>query len=695
MFSSGNGHADAMSVTAGPRLGWGLAGLSAAVVAFWAVSGGLRDLAQLGFVAFVGNVYPNIVFALGFPTAGAMILSRLPGHRLGQLYCWSGLAAALTLATYSYAQQGLVDRPGSLPGALGAAWVSSWIWLCGVVSLLTFGVLWFPDGRAPSRRWWPVSWAAGLFLALGVMSVALRPGPLENHPSRDNPLGLPLPRSWFDLVGNSATQPLVLFAALGALAALVLRYRRGSAEVRAQLRWFLAAVALVLASVALAGKSADVAAERLLPTLVTLPLLPLSVGVAVLRGRLYGVEPVVRRSLVYGWLLAAGLAAYAAVVLTLDTVLRGHAQPLVSLIAAAAVAVLYQPLRLRLQHSADRMLYGDRGDPYGVLARLGRRMEQAGSSETALLDTVDAIAAALRLPYVAVRLTGDPEDQPTAEHGSPPGLAPLHLPLGQGGGSLGALTVGRRDLREELTARERRLLADVARQVAIAAHAVLLDRALRRSRQRLVMATEEERRRIRRELHDGLGPALAGVALGVDAARNILRRDPGSADTLLADLKHETLGCVTEVRRIVDDLRPPALDELGLLPALAAFADRLSTRDESLHVTLDVPDFLPPLPAAVEAAAYRIAVEALTNVSRHAQAQSCQLSIGVSPGTGPDGELTVEVRDDGIGIPALPRTGVGLGSMTERAAELGGSCRVVIPLGGGTQVRAHLPMEVT
>jgi signal transduction histidine kinase len=213
------------------------------------------------------------------------------------------------------------------------------------------------------------------------------------------------------------------------------------------------------------------------------------------------------------------------------------------------------------------------------------------------------------------------------------------------------------------------------------------------------MATEEERRRIRRDLHDGLGPALAGVALGVDAARNILRRDPDSADTLLADLKDETLGCVTEVRRIVDDLRPPALDELGLLPALAAFADRLSAREEALRVSFDVPDTMPPLPAAVENAAYRIAIEAMTNVSRHARARSCQLSIGVSPsagqGTEPHTKLTLEIRDDGIGIPALHHAGVGLASMSERAAELGGDCLVANPEGGGTQVRAHLPMEVT
>ncbi|HEV8528291.1 MAG TPA: hypothetical protein VGS60_12185 [Actinomycetes bacterium] len=246
--------------------------------------------------------------------------------------------------------------------------MSSWIWICGGSPLLTFGVLWFPDGRLPSRRWWPVAAAAGLSIGLRVVSVGLRPGPLENHPVRVNPLGLPLPRSWFHIV-ESASVPLLLVAIVGSLAALAARYRRASADERDQLRWLLIAVGLLVVSFALVGSSTAAAGNLL--ALVAIPLLPLSIGVAVLRRRLDGVDVTVRRSLVYGWLLAAGLAVYAGVVLVLDAVLRGHAQPVVTLVAAGAVAVLYQPLRLRLQRAADRMLYGDRGDPYAVLTRLG------------------------------------------------------------------------------------------------------------------------------------------------------------------------------------------------------------------------------------------------------------------------------------------------------------------------------------
>jgi two-component system NarL family sensor kinase len=684
---SGNRHHDAVGAATESRAGWAVAGLSAGIVGFWLVLGGLGDVARGPLGDFVGNVYPNIVFGLAFPVVGALILARLPGHRLGWLYCLCGLACAVTLAAFSYAWRGLVDRPGSLPGAVAAAWVSSWIWVCGGSALITFGVLWYPDGRLPSRRWWPVAAVAGLAMGLDVASSAPRPGPMVKQTVRVKPLGLPLPRSWFDVAGSAAL-PLLLVAIVGGLTGLAVRYRRGSAGERDQLRWLLIAVGLLLASYALVGGPAVTVAGRLLG-LVAIPLLPLSVGVAVLRHRLDGVEVAVRRSLVYGWLLAAGLAVYAAVVLVLDAVLRGRAQPLVTLVAAGAVAVLYQPLRLRLQRAADRMLYGDRGDPYAVLTRLGRRLQAAGTAEQTLPETVETIAAALRLPYVAVELPDDPPAQPTAAHGTTADPNPVVIPLIHGGDAVGRLVVARRDTRDDLTPAEHRLLGDIGSQVAVVAHAVLLDRALRRSSERLVVSREEERRRLRRDLHDGLGPALAGVALGVDAARNMLRGDPHSADVLLADLKDETLGCVGEVRRIVEDLRPPALDELGLLPALTAFVDRLSTRDHALQVAVQATDPLPPLPAAVEVAAYRIATEAMTNVARHAHAHTCLLRLEIGD------DLTVEVRDDGVGLPAGRLPGVGLPSMADRAAELGGRCVVARLDGGGTRVTAHLPLAAT
>lgn len=682
----GTSHDESVAVATESRAGWAMAALSATVVGFWVVFGGLADIDRYGVAAFVENAYASLVFALAFPAVGAVILSRLPGHRLGWLYCLSGFAASVTLASYSYAQHGLVDRPGSLPGAVAAGWVSSWIWICGFAPLMTFGVLWFPDGRLLSRRWWPVEASAGLFIGLGAVSVALRPGPLENHPIRDNPLGLPLPRAWFDAVGTGGLQPLFAFALIGSLASLAMRYLRGTSDDRRQLRWFLVAAGLVALS-GVFSRMHSVAALGTVLAVVAFPLLPLSVGLAVLRHRLFGIDLAVRRSLVFGWLIAAVLAVYAGVVLVLDLLLGGRAQPAVTLMAAGVVAVVVEPMRRRLQKSVDRMLYGDSGDPYAVLARLGRRLESAGTAEDTMSETVETIARTLRLPYVAVELAEDKPGLPIASFGASPKAPALIIALTHGGQSVGTLRLGHRQDSPDFSDGENGLFQDLARQVALAAHSVSLQRALQRSSERLIATREEERQRLRRDLHDGLGPALAGVALGVDAARNMMGTDQRGADALLEDLKQEVRGCVLEVRRIVDGLCPAVLDELGLVVALNRFAERMSARDDDVRVQVQAPETLPQLPAAVELAAYRIAVEAITNVARHAHAHSCLVRLSV------DDELAVEIRDDGVGFPVGQLTGVGIGSMTDRAAELGGRCLISQLDSGGTHVLAHLPLS--
>jgi signal transduction histidine kinase len=229
-----------------------------------------------------------------------------------------------------------------------------------------------------------------------------------------------------------------------------------------------------------------------------------------------------------------------------------------------------------------------------------------------------------------------------------------------------------------------RLLDDLARQAHVAAHAVRLTTDLQRSRERLVSAREEERRRLRRDLHDGLGPQLAGLTLKLDAARNLLGRDTQAADALLGELKIQTQSAIADIRRLVYDLRPPALDDLGLIGALREQIAQYQYHQ--LSITIDAPEQLPALPAAVEVAAYRIAQEALTNVVKHAKARRCRISLGVSSG------LCLDIRDDGCGLLSGRRAGIGLNSMRERAAELGGRCEISPAPGGGTCVVAWLPL---
>jgi signal transduction histidine kinase len=298
---------------------------------------------------------------------------------------------------------------------------------------------------------------------------------------------------------------------------------------------------------------------------------------------------------------------------------------------------------------------------------------------------VETIAGALRLPYAAIELGHGDDLEPVAIYGREVG-EPLPVPLVYQAEPIGRLLLGPRAPGEPFSPADRRLLADLAGPVAMAASAVQLTGDLQRSRQRLVTALEEERRRLRRDLHDGLGPTLAGVTLEIGAARNLLGRDPAAADALLVRLQAETKAATAEIRRVVYGLRPPALDELGLVAALRKHAQGVGLGDQGVEVAVQAPDDLGGLPAAVEVAAYRIVLEALTNVRRHAHARRCQVHLGL------DGGLRLEVRDDGRGLPVDPPLGVGLVSMRERAAELGGWCTVGPAPGQGTSVQAWLPV---
>jgi signal transduction histidine kinase len=329
-------------------------------------------------------------------------------------------------------------------------------------------------------------------------------------------------------------------------------------------------------------------------------------------------------------------------------------------------------------------MYGERDNPYAVLSRLSQRLEATLAPEAVLPTIVETVSQALKLPYAAVALNAEEGFVVMAAYGLPKGDL-LRLPLVYQGDTLGQLLLAPRAPGELFTPADRRLLDDVSHQAGVAVHAVRLTAALQHSRERLVTAREEERRRLRRNLHDGLGPALASLTMKLDAARNLLTRDLASAESLLVDAKAQTQTVITDIRRLVYDLRPPALDDLGLVSALREYVAPYNTAN-GLHISFEAPNSLPDLPAAVEVAVYRITLEALNNVIRHAQAQTCQVRLAISD------VLLLDIIDDGCGLEADLRAGVGLNSMRERAAELGGSCTIKPAGAVGTQVSVRLPL---
>jgi signal transduction histidine kinase len=487
-----------------------------------------------------------------------------------------------------------------------------------------------------------------------------------------------------------------------AMGSQIYRYLRLSGPTeRQQTKWFVAAVAFgpiwLLVSLfgiapGLSESQANLIGLHLLSA--WLLFLPLGVGIGVLRRGLWGADPIINRTLVYGALTMCVILLYVVSVGGLSALFQSSGSVALSALVTGAIAVLFQPLRQWLQRLVNRLMYGDRDDPATVLARLGQRLETALAPEAVLSLIAETLAQALKVPYAAIELVSDGRVQtlvsyPASTVGGPPAEA-LRLPLVYQSEAIGQLIIAPRAPGEAFTPADRRLLEQIAHQAGPAAHAVRLTADLHRSRERIIVAREEERRRLRRDLHDGLGPTLASQTFKLDAVLDWLDRDPAAARQLLGEVKAQTQATVADIRRLVYELRPPALDELGLAGALRAHVQSLPPAN-GLRVSIEAPPELPPLSAAVEVAAYRIALEALTNVVRHAHAQACSIRLAVVPWRNRD-FLSIEVTDDGVGLTVASHLGVGLVSMRERAEELGGTCVIDNGRRGGVTVVAQLPL---
>ncbi|MGH8904928.1 MAG: histidine kinase [Egibacteraceae bacterium] len=605
--------------------------------------------------------YLFAVPAVTFTLPGGLMVRHRPRNPIGWLFVAIGLSSAGVVVSASFAGPA---------GFWLMARLEQWVFAVPV-GLLPVALLLFPDGRLPSRRWRPVMWMLGT--GLGVMLTFLALAIVEDPNTLVNPeaalVGHARTKLWVATVGLA----VVFMSMVAVFGSLVQRWRHARGDTRQQLKWLALGAAFVPVGIAL-----DFFGEAPWGWVIVWTTVPAAAAVAILKHRLYDIDLFLNRSLVYATLTLVVVGAYAGIVQALSAVVASAGQ-VPGLVAAGIIAVVFGPLRERIQRGANRLLYGDRDDPYTVVSRLGRRLEQAVEPAGVLPRVVQTVADALQLPYAAIELAEGGETRLVESHGRRV-AEPQAFPMTYQGQVVGRLLVTPRSPSRPFTPVERRLLDDLARQAGLAAHAVRLTADLQRSRERLVRSREEERRRLRRDLHDGLGPTLAGMTMQVGAARVAEGDNP-----LLSTLEQQLRNCSMEVRRLVDDLRPPALDQLGLVGAIRDQVEAF-TAGSPLEIAISAPEHLGELPAAVEVAAYRIAAESVTNTVRHASASRCDICLTVN------GNLVIEITDDGAGLPDHCPAGVGLASMRERAAELGGDFLAQRLPTGGTRIRAELPL---
>jgi signal transduction histidine kinase len=635
-----------------------------AVAAAWLAK---ASLAWSWVDALDAFVLTNAVMGLSFAGCGAIVAWHRASNPIGWLLLGAGslqsVAAAMPPVSTVLEQAG---APAALLRALTTVFVYSWPWAIGLC--VPVALLLFPDGRPLSASWRWVVLAVAVTGPLFVLQMASAPEPVD--------AGGPV--AYLTVPFYDDLRPLWVFVDIRnlgvyllALTALVVRYRRGDESTRRQLLWLLLALVVVI----VASVPWGLVAGTPVAVLFSIPLIPLAVTVAIVRHRLLDIRLVVSRGLAWLLLSLAVLVAYSLLVAALDRVVSGQLGR--SALATVVLVLLAAPALPRLQRLVDRAMYGDRADPALVVSRLGA---QLATAQTGMPEVAGSIRRALRLRHVAIERDGEV----LAADGPVTGRM-VTEPLTYGGEVVGSLAIGLREGEQRLADADRRVLELLAAPLAVAVHATAVSAELQASRERLVGAREEERRRLRRELHDGLGPALTGIAFTADAAANLVG-DPRRASELLGTLRRDTRAALADVRRVVDDLRPPALDELGLVGALRQRADQLGWRADgaAFQVRMDVPPDVPTLPAAVEVAAYRIATEALTNVVRHSSARTAQVRLRCGP------RLEVSVTDDGAPSGDW-EPGVGLQAMRERANELGAEF-VAGPSPAGGRVSAWFPL---
>jgi signal transduction histidine kinase len=622
--------------------------------------------------------------------AGILILHRYPGHRVGWVLCLAGTVWITTTASYLYGMIA-IEHPGVGLEAGVKVLQAGFFYPFGLYLMLVELLLIFPNGRLAARGW---SLVRGLGFA-GALGASLMIG--FGHPHAMMGEFGEVRNPWYvsDALGIGGFGFLVIFAmGVPAGISMVRRLRRASGIERAQMRWIAWDIVIVLIAFTVHASGVAVEVGGAWPWVVgavwnlALASIGVVVGLAILRYRLYDIDIVIRRSVLYAFLVAGIAALYLGLVAALNGIARAidadRPNPwFASVIVAAGVALVAHPMRRWLEAQVNRRLYGDRENPGEALARLGARLEGALAPAELLGEVTETVTDLLRVPHAAVALRAGGGLEVVAESGMP-GARQVGIPMVYRDEAVGELRVTPRGPDDGFSPADTEVLHGVARQTAVAAYALRVTADLQQARERLVSAREEERRRLRRDLHDGLGAQLAALTMQANGLRRMIHADPDRAGREVELIQDELRSAIADIRRLVHGLRPPALDEFGLVHALrgrlVAFESASNGTVTALHAEGDDR----ALPAAIEVAVFRIVEEALTNVSRHADARRVEVFLRIGDA------VVLEIVDDGRGMEGTRDPGVGIHSMRERTEELGGS----FSIGSGPQRGARVTVTI-
>lgn len=645
--------------------------------------------------ALTASHLQDALLVLGFllySAVGAVVLSRRPGNRVGGIFLSSGLLLLLWIFSFRYATYGLMVRPGSLPGAEAAAWLG-WTVIPGFGLAFTFLLLVFPDGRLPSPSYRAVAWFAGVAVAFTTTTWATLPGPLDLFGQVINPVGISAVER---LRLNEVGWGLLLLAVLASAASLIIRYVHSTGTARRQLQWFAYAAALVgltwlTITIATDWAPAWAVAEVMLP--VAVAALPIAAFVAIFKHDLYDLGVVVSKTITFGVLAALITIVYVGLVVGVGSAVGGVGEPnlFLAILATALVAVAFQPVRARVQALAARLVYGERANPYEVLAEFAHRMGETVNPERALPEVARLLGEATDASRTGLWLVVESELRrvaawPDEEDRSAVRLVEGRLPplpdasdaveVRHQDRLLGAITLTV-PLGRELAPIERRLVTDLAAQAGLVLDNLRLIEELKASRQRIVTAQDQERRRLERDIHDGVQQRLLALALRLRTEAEATEPEL-EVGGILKDAADEARDILTEVRRLARGIHPAIVTEGGLVAALESLSER-----SPIPTEVRSPD-IGRLPEPVDVTIYYLVAEALANVTKHAQASEATVTVERV-----NGRIRVEVTDDGIG--GAVASGPGLTGLADRVAALAGQLEVESPPGGGTRLRAEIP----